>query len=594
MIWNILLVIVIMACVVGYFYSYVVKIINEREMDSFNAIASKTASQYDTFIYNMDKTALQIAANPQIVRYFSIVNKDMTTNYFIEEPVIASQIVQLLNSYNFKKDSNARINLYNNYNDFIYTSSVNTTFTAMESFFSSDHYKSVKDYFNQDDVYSMQRPPQKDFLNDSKTLQSPDMFSIIREIKDYTSNSLKNGYVEVQQSVERINEVFGDLGQDSFGVVIDKDYNIIYKSSNLADPSDIAALQQYIDLAKQEGWDSATTSIAGKFLTNVELQETNGRVLFLKNQSTILKPLMQFRTLLIIVSVILLLVVIIAETAIVRYLTRPLKDLYKSIKKVSIHNLELDTLTYEKNDEIQQINIAFDRMLQRLNSSIQNMVEAKTNELQSHLFALQSQMNPHFIHNILAIISMEAQEFDHKKIMNICSKLSRMLHFSSSMGDGFCSASDELKHAANYLSLMKERYEELFNYTIEIDESIHEVTIPKLIIQPICENSFNHAFRMVEPIWELNIKAYTQHNQWYIEIKDNGNGFDEEFINTFNGIYKNVGLENAKAALEKIEIGGLSLPNIYMRLKLVYGDGMIFELRNDIYGATVIIGGVIT
>lgn len=195
------------------------------------------------------------------------------------------------------------------------------------------------------------------------------------------------------------------------------------------------------------------------------------------------------------------------------------------------------------------------------------MANAKTNELQSHLFALQSQMNPHFIHNILTIISMEAQEFDQIKIMNICSRLSRMLHYSSSMGDGFSTVAEELKHTSNY--------------------------IPKLIIQPVCENSFNHAFKVIEPDWKLNIKAYSKDKQWFVEIKDNGKGFNEEFLNKVELMRKNVSMENAKAALEKLEIGGLSILNIYMRLRLIYGEGMVFILRNDADGATVVLGGEI-
>ncbi|MNJ41587.1 Sensor histidine kinase YpdA [compost metagenome] len=202
-------------------------------------------------------------------------------------------------------------------------------------------------------------------------------------------------------------------------------------------------------------------------------------------------------------------------------------------------------------------------------------------------------MNPHFIHNILTIISMEAQEFDQIKIMNICSRLSRMLHYSSSMGDGFSTVAEELKHTSNYLSLMKERYEELFQYTIEIDESIQGVHIPKLIIQPVCENSFNHAFKVIEPDWKLNIKAYSKDKQWFVEIKDNGKGFNEEFLNKVELMRKNVSMENAKAALEKLEIGGLSILNIYMRLRLIYGEGMVFILRNDADGATVVLGGEI-
>jgi len=63
-----------------------------------------------------------------------------------------------------------------------------------------------------------------------------------------------------------------------------------------------------------------------------------------------------------------------------------------------------------------------------------------------------------------------------------------MLRFTSSMEDGFCTMEREAENAVNYMELMKERYEDLFEYEVHMDQALSDVRIPKLMIQPVCEN----------------------------------------------------------------------------------------------------------
>ena len=185
LVYNTTLTIIIMFFIIGIFYNYIVKNITERAIYDFEVITSKTVTQIDDLIYDMDRTALQIAANPNILFYFSNVDDDTETNYFTKSPSVAPKVVQLLNSYNFKKDANMRICLYNNLNDFIYSALAMTTLTAIEDFFESDNFYDTQKYFAQNNVFSMYRKPQNDILNDSN-LPSPRYFSVVREIKDYS------------------------------------------------------------------------------------------------------------------------------------------------------------------------------------------------------------------------------------------------------------------------------------------------------------------------------------------------------------------------------------------------------------------------
>ena len=540
----------------------------------------------------MDKLALQIAANPTVVNTFGKIERDVPGNYFIREPVVRSQMLFLLDSYNFKRDSNSRVFLYNDWGDFIYSASVMTTNSACEAFLAGEDFEKTKQSFSQEGYYVRYKPPQADDMNDSPTLQSPDYFSVIRKIKDYSSASQGVGYVEVQQSVEKIDEFFTDLGEDCYAVMLNENGGVAYKSVSMRNSGEgEAILQRAVEMARKGALQTGIQRIDRQVISYNPLSEINQHVLFVKDEDAVLAPLNQFRTLFSLACAVILIVVIVTELLIVSHLSKPLVELNRSVKNVTIDNLHMDMVGENAMDEIQSLSRAFDKMLCHLKVAIDERVESRTDELKSHLFALQSQMNPHFLYNILAVISLEAQTLDNQKIPQMCQSLSKMLSYSSKMGTGLASVEEELSHANNYLILMKERYESDFSYGIDMLPEMKNVEIPKLIVQPICENCFMHAFKNVEPVWKIEITADTRDDWWFIEITDNGSGFDRGALEKFEEMARSVTLDDAKEQLSKLSIGGLCMPNIYMRLKLCYGDEMVFQIKNEETGSTVRLGG---
>lgn len=579
----------IMLVIIGFFYKSVVIALTERERQDFQTIVGKTATQVDSIFYNMDKTALQIAANPDIVKEFQKIPKSKEKNYFIEEPSAQHRIKLILESYNFKHDGHSRICLYNNYSDFVCTTNINTTLEGIQIFFENETFRKIKNHFSLGIEYSMHLAPQRDLLNIS-SLPGPECFSIIREIKDYSSNSQKCGYVEVQERKDKIESIFTDLGEDNYAIMLDHDFNIILGEENLEnfnfEMKDIKSAVSRLDNEEVKRY-------SGYFITREMLTNAPYSIMVIRTAQAFIKPLNDFNTLLIIGTILMLTVVILTERILIRKLSKPLTDLNTSIKKISLNHLYVDLLDDGSDDELSQLNHAFNKMLRHLKDSMNKQVIAKTNELRSHWFALQSQMNPHFMHNIMAIISMEAQIDGNTKIQDMCSNLCNMFTFTSNMGDGYCSLQSEISNTENYMALMKARYEELFEYTITLDKDTENIRIPKLIVQPICENCFQHAFKKVEPVWKIDIQSYRQNDKWFIKISDNGGGFPLEFLEEFDKMKKEVSLDNIKEKLEQIFIGGLTIPNIYLRLKICYNDVFVCDLYNEKDGAVVLLGGMI-
>lgn len=586
-VYNLLLFFVILLAVVGVFYFWVVRDSQRRARDDFAAMAQRTAGQFDNLVYNMDKLALQVAANPNIVSWFSAIPADTQGRYFIENPLIANRIVQLLNSYNFKRDGNTRVCLYNDNGDFIYSARTMTTLGGIEAFVKGPDFAAIREFFSSEEAFSMLREPGPDVLNTS-ALPSPENFSIIRQIKDYYFNTQKNGYVEVQQSVEQLDAIFDALGTACYAAVYSEDGRMVYQSPALQAEEKLSAMMKQ---QKPQDYPIGVSRSGGDYYARYQTQDAPLDILFYMETSTVMAPLNSFLILLVVVLCVVFFVAVFSERLLVIQLSRPLTELSRSVKNVNIDNLHLELRDTAGSDELEALDKAFNKMLRHLEQAIQQRVLSQTNELKAHLFALQSQMNPHFIYNILAIINMEAEIDNNEKTVQICQALSKMLKYSTSMNHGMATIRDEIDHAGNYLALMKQRYEDSFQYTICLDDAIADQQISKLVVQPICENCFKHAFVRMEGIWRIQVSAFTKDRNWFVTVEDNGCGVSDEFLQQFHQFKEHLSLERMQDQLNATTFGGLSLVNTCMRLYLLYKDDFVFTIENTGHGTLITIGG---
>lgn len=565
LLYHAAILIFIIVGVVGYFYYLISNEYKENDKKDFQVIAEKTAEQIDSLFYEMDFVALQIAANPSIVNVFQKIPETAEGHYFRIHPSINIEVKNLLESYNFKNDSFSRICLYNDYKDFVCTSNRAITEYGISNFFFTDSFNSIQKYFSDSNNYIYYKYPETDVLSENDNVNQ-DYFSVVREIKDYYSNSLQCGYVEVQESTDRIFGILDSLGTDIYVEIRDENGNIFYQKP-----------------------DQHLTEEKNVYKTEVKIDNTPFVACFTKK----IIEYDLFSIVLCLVVLLLIIVAIILEKNLISYLTKPLLELNRSIETVTMDNLHVDIVDENSMDILLNLEKSFNAMLEKLNDSMQKVIISHTNEVKAQFFALQSQINPHFIHNMLAIISIESQMDGNRKIPYICQNLGNMLRYNSQMGDGYSTIEQECESAENYMKLMKIRYEDLFRYDIEIKDNTELVRIPKLILQPLCENCFQHGLKNVEPEWVINVVTWSEDGRWFLKVSDNGSGFTEEFLEKFKSGKEKMDNSNVKSVLENIEIGGLCLANIYIRLKIAYEESMTFELFNDKRGAIVMIGGEI-
>jgi len=264
-----------------------------------------------------------------------------------------------------------------------------------------------------------------------------------------------------------------------------------------------------------------------------------------------------------------------------RQLTQPLTLISKQMEATGLQNLPHSHALEHPNDEIRALNDAFQRLKKRLDESIQDEIRTRTLGVQTQLDSLQAQVNPHFLYNILTVLANKGLEVGDREIGEICGGIASMLRYSTSTADRSATLGDEVRHMETYLSLMKKRFEERLTYTVVLDPELLSVTLPKIVLQQIVENSINHGFRTVGRPMELSLRGYRDGDRWTLEFLDNGQGFDPgELERQTAALAETARRLDVGAWTEGLSIGGLGLRNTYGRLYLFFSGQVRWTMEN--------------
>lgn len=210
-------------------------------------------------------------------------------------------------------------------------------------------------------------------------------------------------------------------------------------------------------------------------------------------------------------------------------------------------------------------------------------------EMRARFGALQARIAPHFIHNVLYLISVQAHEKRSDDVEMTCKKLSDMLRYVVQSPFKTVTLADEVAYASDYLSLQKQNYEDYLAYTMRVDPSVRSVTLPRLVIQPFVENSIHNGFKTKLPPWKIDVACEAAKDRWCITISDNGCGMDEA---TIRRLRQRMATEQDESgvSMPPIEQGmdGMAIVNTYGRLRLMYGDLLGFDIHPNEEGGTTI------
>jgi len=222
-------------------------------------------------------------------------------------------------------------------------------------------------------------------------------------------------------------------------------------------------------------------------------------------------------------------------------------------------------------DEVAQLGGMFNLMVQRLGQLISEVYQAEIDRKEQayrtkevELYALQTQINPHFLFNVLNMIRgklLIVGERDTAKVVGLLAKSFRMMLKS---GGQMIRLTEEIEFVDNYLQIQQYRFGHKFTYSIDIPKDKLEVSIPKLILQPLVENAISHAIELNPNHSKIVIRGETIGDRLQLTVIDDGLGITTERLSEIE-----LWLAKEDSLSTDSNIG---LRNVHARLKYLYGD----------------------
>ena len=194
----------------------------------------------------------------------------------------------------------------------------------------------------------------------------------------------------------------------------------------------------------------------------------------------------------------------------------------------------------------------------------------------SELKALQSQINPHFLFNVLNTMTSLIRT-NPEKAREVTIDLSNYLRYNLDNNLKSVELIKELNQIDTYIKIEKARFGEKLNIIYDVDESLYNFQIPSLIIQPLVENSIKHGILKKRDKGFVKIIVKKIDKDIEVAIEDDGVGIEQAVIDNLD---------------KKIE-ENIGLKNVHQRLKLLYGEGLnITKLEQGTRIKFKILGGV--
>lgn len=371
---------------------------------------------------------------------------------------------------------------------------------------------------------------------------------------------------EPQQFLDKLLSDFDLTGQAFY--VIDPHNTILYSKNGVhieAQSYTEAILNYEFEASNQDGY-----IMEDAFITHFTDEMTGNKYILLTIPS-LMNNKIYFIKELIIIIVIVSIVSILSIILISYYLTLPIRKLSKDIEKNTVNFNEKVIVK----DEIWDISIHLKKIYQELitQNEIRYYLESKTNKAQFE--ALQSQINPHFLYNTLGTINSIAVIEKVPLISELSKSLANMFRYSISTDNGVVRLQDELNHIENYLNVQLIRFDGIIEKVVKVDESLLSCNVVKLMLQPIVENCFIHAFEdLDEEKGIVQIVAERQDSSVIISVEDNGVFIDEKKLKHLNKM-----LEETDREPENQQNKSIGLSNVHSRIKLAFGKeyGLSFE-----------------
>ena len=287
----------------------------------------------------------------------------------------------------------------------------------------------------------------------------------------------------------------------------------------------------------------------------------NWTIVGLISRDSLLNPMRLFYQQMLIVLLVVAAAFLLAAASLSRRVTAPLKALSSGMSKVGKGKWQpvpTDTATLET----QEITASYNAMVTSLETLTQQIKEEeaqneriKVEKLRSDLELLQSQINPHFIHNTLNTMRYMAQKEKNEALSEMILSFNSLLRASMSQKESVHSLREEAALLEHYLNIQLKRFDVQLAFLVDLSDAALEVRLPKLLLQPLVENSLYHGI-LPKGRGTIELHGRVAERRLWISLTDDGAGIPQDRIGKLlsgelpnNRGYSKIGLMNVNSRL---------------------------------------------
>ena len=254
----------------------------------------------------------------------------------------------------------------------------------------------------------------------------------------------------------------------------------------------------------------------------------------------------------------------------IRY-TEPMMKMMSVIKKVEQGDLTVRT-EVKSNDEVGQLGSSLNNMIGEMQVLIDKLIKEEQEKKKVELEALHAQINPHFLYNTLNTIKWMAKIQGNNSVSKAITALVKLLRISTNLDREMITLQEEIDYVKNYIVIQKLRFNRAINISYNIDDKYMNLTVPKLILQPIVENSIIHGMEAEEDNLNIVIDGFVKEEKLIIEISDDGPGIEDEIMKVI-----------LKDSSDRNKFSKVGLNNVNQRIKLYCGGEFGLKIETE-YG----------
>ncbi len=396
----------------------------------------------------------------------------------------------------------------------------------------------------------------------------PWVISLVRDMRE-TPETEGIGIIQVDLNYDIIASLCRDirLGKSGYVFILNRNGEIVYHPRQQLIYGNLKSERIADVLALNGGYLNAVVDGRAILYTSVNSEQTGWTVVAVSYLDELFGASREAEYYFLLLSLLAFVAAIGVASLLSRSISRPIESLRLSMQAVESGNFDID-ITVNSSNEVYQLARDCDIAVKKVRDLIEQSRREQELKRKLELRALQAQINPHFLYNILDSIIWMIELGESQRAIDMTSSLAKFFRLGLSRGSETISVRTEIEYVETYLAIQKERYKDKLSYELAFTPELFNRQILKLLIQPLVENAIYHGIKNSEGPGLIRIIGELDGETMVIRISDNGVGMPAAQLEALQG-----------GKIEPSQSSGVGVRNVQERIRLYFGPefGVQFE-----------------